>query len=224
MRKTRFCAVLLVGALLVPLTAAKAQMAVGDPPAVSGPMSLGRAKCSTETVIDVASEKEAARVRLCSWLIRFSPFAENDGDRNYGFTWAQSTVRPLNGFCALRVSTRIRLPHREGRVHKRTPRRSLTITAPITKTVRLRTTAAGHSSRVGSASQSFTLYPRNLETSYFRNDWGRVYDTTWRGKTPRKVAFATGLAISWRAGLGAPTFVPSVGYKFVDPQHCPGTA
>lgn len=222
MTKLRLTAGLVMMLLLVPLAPAHAQLVADDTPEVSGPLNPGKAKCSRDTVPNPSGEgADVARVKLCSWLIKFDPNAENDRALNYGFMWAQSTIRPLNGYCALRVETKIRLPYGKGNVYNRTPHRSIQIDAPRDKRAILRTAARGHSSQTGTATQTYRLQPRELEVRFRRGNLGRVWSTVWRGKTARKLGFVNALSTSWTAAEGAPTFVPKVNYRFVDPQHCP---
>ncbi|MGH2819307.1 MAG: hypothetical protein ACRDJ5_01495 [Actinomycetota bacterium] len=185
-----------VAGLVVALGAlpALAQRDARDKPRVSGPLRRVVRRCEQRP--EEFNGRIVARAESCVWLYAFRARAERNDRRDYGAVWLQTELRTKPNWCATKARSGIRIPRRT-RSHAGAPRRARA-REPRRYVTRLRVDAQGNAARVGRIKQPFKLHPRVLRGRMVRTK--RTFRATWEGDTPRTLAFATGVEISWRRG------------------------
>ena len=218
-RKRRHLAVAIaiaVGAIFVPAPAQAGQIKASKAPQVSGPLSLADEK---ECLADKATYQGTtiARMNLCVWLYEFDEKMETDLTRTYGVAWVQTTVDAMNGWCATKVESNIKLPSGVKR-HAYAPARKLSTKKRRRTTVKLTATANGNALDNGTVSQSFDLFPKTWTPSLANQ--GKTIRANWVGGESSKLAFAMGAEISWEF-LSAPSIRGGLGnMRFVKSRRC----
>ena len=211
-RAGRYVVVAIVAAALTALPAQARQMGAAKSPRVSGPLTLAGSSCADDKALHEG--KVIAVLESCIRLYEFDVAMETDLVRNYGVGWVQTTVDPINGWCATRVVSELALPGTVA-LHNSAPKRKLTTRKKTRARVRLNVDAEGYALEKASVSQRFDLFPRALTATV--PDTKRAVRTTWRGRESSKLAFALGAEISWevidspniKGGLGRMSFVKS---------------
>lgn len=206
--------VLVASALLAGATARADQINASSRPRVNGPLSPAASACGEDRAKHEG--KTIAKVESCLRLYEFDALMETDPLRTYGVGWVQTTVNPVNGWCATKVDSTMMLPDSVTQ-HSSAPARKIEVDGPSRATVKITTDAAGHALQNGSVAQSFTLFPKLLKPD--TSNGGRTLTTTWKGRESSTLAFALGAEISWqiletpnvRGGLGNMSFVKSRG-------------
>lgn len=189
-------------------------MAASRDPRVSGPLSLAGSKCGPDEAKHEG--KTIAKVKSCLWLYEFDSTRETDLLRNYGVGWVQTTVNPVNGWCATKVDSNLNLPV-DMRRHSTAPTRRVQVARASRTTVKLKVDADGHAIEKASVAQSFKIFPKSWKPTL--SDDGRKIGTVWRGRESSTLAFALGAEVSWESlatprisgGLGKMSFVKSRG-------------
>lgn len=205
---------LVVSALLI------AAPAHGQPPAshdprVTGPLYLVGRSCGADRL---AHEGEPlAKVQSCIWLYEFDMLWETDATRTFGVAWVQATVKPLNGWCATKVSTEVALPDTVNR-HGRAPTRDISTKTTDRVRVKLVADADNHALQPGTIDQAFDLYRGSMKPALANH--GQTVRTTWTGQESDELAFVTGAEISWQV-LGTPEIRGGLGQmSFVKASNC----
>lgn len=195
------------------------QIAASKDPKVSGPLSVKDWDC----LRDKARYKGTtiARMQLCVWFYEFDKTMEVDLARNYGVAWVQNTVDAVNGWCAAKVESNIKLPSNVKR-HAYVPKRKVVAKKRRRATVRLEVTANGSAVEDGKVVQSFGLFPKTWTPSLANE--GRTIRATWAGRESSKLAFALGAEISWAQGdeiYSSPSISGGLGsMRFVKSRRC----
>ena len=200
---------LVVPALLI-AAPALGQPSATDEPRVSGPLYLVGMSCGDDKLMHEG--KPLARVDSCVRLYEFDSLMETDVTRTYGVAWVQTTIDPLNGWCATKARAEVILPNTVTR-HRRAPVGEISSNKKDRVKVKLTTTADGHALENASVSQSIDVYPKSL-TPRLANG-GRTVRTEWRGEESDELAFVSAVEISWsildtpqiRGGLGEMSFL-----------------
>ena len=207
--------VLVASAVLAGAAARAAQTPANKAPRVSGPLSLAASSCQgTEAKHE---GRTIARLESCLRLYEFDEVMEIDPLRTYGVGWVQTTVDPVNGWCATKVRSDLVLPNDVTR-HSSVPARSIEPKKGGARTtVKIVVDADGHALEEGSVAQSFKVFPKSWKPSV--TNGGRTIGTTWKGRESSALAFALGAEISWefatspriKGGLGNMNFVKGRG-------------
>ena len=211
-RGRRYVTVSLVTAALLAVPAHAGQMGASKNPRASGPIELSGRSCANDKAVHEG--ETIALLNSCIWLYEFNKAMETDLARSYGAGWVQTTVDPVNGWCATKVASELSVP---GTVtlHNSAPQRRVTTKKKTRTRVKLNLDAEGNAVDEANISQRFNLYPRKMWTAI--PDSNRAVQTTWRGRESSKLAFALGAEISWgmletpniKGGLGRMSFVKS---------------
>ncbi|HEX2196256.1 MAG TPA: hypothetical protein VHJ76_04945 [Actinomycetota bacterium] len=191
----RFVAVLLVCLAVFGGSSAHAarQLDADDPPATEGPFyGEPDQQCDEQTL--KSSGKPVIEVAFCIFFYPFDWLSELDVNYDYGVVWAQATFDALPGYCTSELSFYVEMS--EGTVlYERTPRKNVTTKRTIPLTVDVNATAGGTAIENGRISQDFQLLPGKM-TPTMSEEQPKV-GVAWKGRTPQKLAFATGAEISW---------------------------
>jgi hypothetical protein len=175
-------------------TAAIDQLDARDDPSVAGALELRKTQCQRRE--KSFGGELAAVAKACMRFYTLDPAAENDAARDFGAVWLQSNLDPKNGWCATAVFSDILLP--EGaNVHAKAPRGTIEIGRRKTRTTRLVIDAQGEADQNASLSQSAIVFPRKITGSM--RDQGTIFRTRWAGARARKLAFPSGVELSWNA-------------------------
>jgi hypothetical protein len=201
--RARLVPILVLGLLgLVPAALAR-QMDARDFPRVSGPLTLATKECDRKALR--AGGSLAAVVKSCLRFYRFNPARETNPSRNYGAIWLQTNVDGRNGWCATVVKSDIRIPDRSVALARR-PRSNRTARPRGHRTF-LPVDANDNATSNAFITRWFRFYPRSMRGMMLNE--GRKFRTLWYGSAGRKLAFASGVEISWRRSAGQPQSVSS---------------
>lgn len=191
----RFVAVLLVCLAVLggsPAHAAR-QLQADDPPKTEGPFyGEPDQQCDDQTL--KSNGKPVIKVAFCIFFYPFDWLSEIDVNYDYGVVWAQATFDALPGYCTSELSFYVEVSE-EATIYERTPRQGVTTKKAIPLTVDVTAHAGGNAIVDGRISQEFQLLPGRM-TPTGSEEEPRV-GVAWKGRTPQKLAFATGAEISW---------------------------
>ena len=191
-RSKRFAALIAaVGLAVVPAPAEAAQLDARDNPKVSGPLSHAGGACTTDR--EKSGGELAVVSRACGDVYGFNPEAEGNKRRNYDVVWLQTNVDPRNGWCVTEARSIIRVP-KGYRIEGWAPRKERADTKRRVRT-RLVATAGGTAENNGVVKNSWVLVPKVADPTVTR----RKLILEWRGETGRKLGFALGVEVSFRA-------------------------
>lgn len=192
------------------------QLKAAKAPRVSGPLSLAGSACSKDTATHEG--QVIARLDSCVWIYEFDNTMETDPLRTYGVGWVQTSVDPVNGWCATKVESELTLPD-EVEALKRTPKSKVAVKKKSRTSVKLKVDAGGYASlEEGRVSQRFNLFPAGMRPSGSLD--GGIVRTTWTGRESARLAFALGAEISWEL-LGTPSIRGGLGHmSFVKSSRC----
>ena len=213
--KGRFAlAIWLVVSALLWAAPAQGQPPATNEPRVSGPLYLAGLSCGDNKLKHEG--KVLAKVASCVRLYEYDTLMETDVNRSFGVAWVQTTVDPMNGWCATKVRTEVILPGSVNRLG-RAPNRLISRSKPGKARIKISTTADDTGLEEGSVSQDVNLYPRSLKPSLAKS--GRIVRTEWNGQESRELAFVSAAEISWdvlatpeiRGGLGKMLFLKGRG-------------
>lgn len=168
------------------------QMAADDEPTTEGPLYDPQTECDDQTL--KASGKPVIKVAFCIFFYGFDTFSELDVDNEYGVVWAQATFDALPGFCTSEVNFYVEVSPGTT-IHGRTPPRPVTARRTLPLLVNVGATAGDRALQEASVSQDLLLLPGKM-TPTGRGTESRV-GASWNGRTPNKLALATGAEISW---------------------------
>lgn len=185
------CLAVLAGS---PAHAAK-QLSAREHPTTEGPLSLAGEQCDEQKL--KSDGKAVVAVEFCIFFYSFNPLLEIDLWNDYGVVWAQATFDALPGLCTSEVGFYIEVsPGTE--IYGRTPpgpMRAKRKTLPVT--VEVPATANARAVQDGLVSQEFRLLPGKMKPTGAAEE-ARV-GVSWKGRSPDKLAFATGAEIGWPA-------------------------
>ena len=199
------CLLVVIGLLGLGPAAYARQMGAREAPSVSGPLTQRTLKCERKAQRE--DGKVVVTAKSCIRLYLFSKGKETDPDRNYGVIWLQTNLNAGRGWCASIVKSDIDIPPK-AIAHIRRPR-SATRSSRKSFTTHLRVGARGKAVREGKIVNSFMLYPHTIDGRVAED--GNVFRVVWRGSTRRRLAFASGVEISWR---GDPPGTISSGLRY----------
>ena len=214
-RGRRYLTVSLLAAVLLAVPAHAGQIGASKTPRTSGPIELSATSCAKDKAIHEG--QTIARLDSCIWLYEYNKAMETDPLRSYGAGWVQTTVDPVNGWCATKVGSELSVP---GTVtmHNVAPKHRLVTKGKRRARVRVKLDAEGYAVEDASIGQGFDLYPQRVSTAV--PDSNRAVHTMWRGRESSKLAFAVGAEISWEA-LATPNIKGGLGrMRFVKSRRC----
>lgn len=191
-------------AFLSPLVAADArQMDVTDRPAVSGPLELLKRNCQKKR--ELSHGQVAVVAKSCVRFYALDAAAEDDAARDYGVIWLHTNIDGRHGWCATEVRSDIDLPPRT-LLHNHKPK---TFRTPERRpfTSKMFVDADEHATTRASIMRRFVFFPRIMKARLVSR--GHVFRILWKGSKDRKLAFASGVEISWRVSDGPPKFLSS---------------
>ena len=176
-----------------PAAHAADQLRADDPPKVEGNFYTNPdQQCDQQTL--KSGGKPVIKVAFCIFFFGFDPLWELDLYNDYGVVWAQATFDALPGYCTSELSFYVQMP--DGTlVYERTPREPASARKRTPLTVDVHATAGGTAIVPGRISQEFQLLPGKM-TPTGTEDEPKV-GVAWKGRSPAKLAFATGAEISW---------------------------
>jgi hypothetical protein len=176
-----------------PAAHAADQLRADDPPKVEGNFYTNPdQQCDQQTL--KSDGKPVIKVAFCIFFFGFDPLWELDLYNDYGVVWAQATFDALPGYCTSELSFYVQMP--DGTlVYERTPREPASARKRTPLTVDVHATAGGAAIVPGRISQEFQLLPGKM-TPTGTEDEPKV-GVAWKGRSPAKLAFATGAEISW---------------------------
>ncbi|MDQ4096140.1 MAG: hypothetical protein M3174_08060 [Actinomycetota bacterium] len=200
-------------ALVAGATAHAGQTSAAKSPRLQGPIRELNSHCPAKERARHEG-KVIAVLEMCLWIYELDRAAPYVSPRNFGVGWLQTTVNPVNGWCATKVESTL-TPQGSEIEESTWPRRQIRANKRTRMTARVTTDADGSSLENASVAQSFTLFPRTL-TPTVRNG---TLKTTWKGKESSTLAFVVGAEISWdaaatpglRGGLGGMSFIKKRG-------------
>ncbi|MDQ3958035.1 MAG: hypothetical protein M3273_06900 [Actinomycetota bacterium] len=168
------------------------QLSVRDEPEVSGPLDLAGKQCDSQML--KANGRPVLKVAFCIYLYAFDPLFEIDLERDYGVVWAQASFDAMKGFCTTALSYYIEVsPGTE--IYERTPPQEIKSTKRAPLGVQVNAVAGGAAIERGLVSQQFQLLPGKMTPT--GEDGEPRVGVAWSGRTPEKLAFATGAEIGW---------------------------
>jgi hypothetical protein len=192
----------------LPSAAVAAQLKAKDPPKVDGPLSTSPElrRCTRRTE-RTESGRVIAHFKVCSRYYRFDPDKESDSTSNYGAFWIQVNADATNGWCARAVKVDLSY---SGGVRNKAPKPGTREKAEHRErfTTSLIVDADGRADRKASIKNSFDLLPGILRSSLRGN--GKTFRLQWKGNSNAKLAFASGLELSWPEDGEAPSISPRV--------------
>lgn len=180
--------------------AAPRQLRATDQPAFEGPFyDPPDEQCDKQAL--ESDGRRVIEVEFCIFFFQFDPLWELDLYNDYGVAWAQATFDALPGYCTSQLSFYIEMP--DGTLlYERAPRKPVTVRKKTPMTVEVNATAGGTALQNGLVSQDFQLLPGKLSPTGTAEE-PRV-GVAWKGRSPAKLAFATGAEISWSWLSGPP--------------------
>ena len=178
-----------------PAAHAAQQLSADDPPTVEGDfLPDPDQSCDQQTL--KSNGKPVIKVAFCIFFYAFDSLWEIDLDEDYGVVWAQATFDALPGYCTSELSFYVEIPEDGGYViHGRTPPEPVTTRSTTPAMVQLTATAGDNAIQAGSVSQELLLLPGKMTPTGDADD-PRV-GVAWKGRSPAKLAFATGAEVSW---------------------------
>jgi hypothetical protein len=178
-----------------PAAHAAQQLSADDPPNVEGDFyAEPDQRCDKQTL--KSGGKPVIEVAFCIFFFSFDPLFEIDLDEDYGVAWAQATFDALPGYCTKELSFYIEIPDGEGyEIYSRAPTEPVTTRATTPALVELFATAGNYAIEPGRVSQELQLLPGKM-TPAGKPGEPRV-GIAWKGRSPAKLAFATGAEVSW---------------------------
>ncbi|MDQ4124994.1 MAG: hypothetical protein M3134_05270 [Actinomycetota bacterium] len=195
MRKVLAVLLVCLATLGGPAAHAAQQLSADDPPTVEGNF-YGDPDQSCDQQTLRSNGKPVIKVAFCIFFFAYDPLFEVDLDEDYGVAWAQATFDALPGYCTSELSFYIEFPGDEGyTIHGRTPAEPVTTRTATATVVELLATAGGQAVGGGRVSQELQLL-RGKMTPTGNEDEPRV-GVAWKGRSPAKLAFATGAEVSW---------------------------
>jgi hypothetical protein len=217
MKAPRILVILLSLALLAPAAAAAEQLDARTAPATEGPLTGGDASCRRQ--VETKDDRTVAVVRLCSRLYALAPASEADEANDYGVLWLQSNVDAAEGWCAVEVNTSAAIGE-GGAVYDTAPGTRRRASKRKRIEVTLTVDAQGEATETATASQSLLMYPRQMKPIIEPTNQGTDFTLKWVGSVGRKLAFASGVELSWPAGIGSPAIEPTLTYRFEKKGEC----
>lgn len=169
------------------------QLRADDPPAAEGPLYDPIEQCNRQTLESDAGEP-VVKVHFCIFFYSFDTLSELDVNNEYGVVWAQATFDALPGYCTSELSFYVEVSPGTT-IHGRTPPKPKAPKRPTTTNVEVAATAGGTALQEGLVSQRLKLLPGKM-TPLAEGTESRV-GLSWKGRSPDKLAFATGAEIGW---------------------------
>jgi hypothetical protein len=176
-----------------PAAQAAGQMRADDPPTVEGYFySDPSQQCDDQTL--KSDGKPVIKVAFCIFFFGFDPVWELDFSSDYGVVWAQATFDALPGYCTSQLSFYVEMP--DGTLlYERAPREPMRVRKRTPLTVDVNATAGGTAIVPGRISQDVQLLPGRMTPT--GNEAEPKVGVAWKGRSPAKLAFATGAEVSW---------------------------
>lgn len=192
----KFLAVSLACLALLGGSAAHAagQLRADKEPSAEGPLYTNNEdrQCDEQTL--KSDGKAVIKVAFCIFFFNYDTLFELDLDNDYGVVWAQATFDALPGYCTSALSFYIEMS--DGTVlYERAPQESQTVKRKTAATVDVVATAGGNGLQAARVFQELQLLPGKVTPTGSQEE--PKVGVAWRGRTPEKLAFATGAEISW---------------------------
>ncbi|HEV2757711.1 MAG TPA: hypothetical protein VG318_18270 [Actinomycetota bacterium] len=167
------------------------QLSAREQPDTQGPLTLSAEQCDEQKL--KADGKAVIAVEFCIFFYTFNPLLEIDLWYDYGVAWAQATFDALPGLCTSEVGFYIEVSPGT-QIYARTPPEPVSAKKPLPVAVELAATANASAVEEGLVSQEFRLLPGKMRP--VPEEEARV-GVSWKGRSPAKLAFATGADIAW---------------------------
>jgi hypothetical protein len=177
----------------VPAAHAAGQLRADDPPTAQGNFYPDPDRqCDEQTL--KSDGKPVIKVAFCIFFFSWDPLYELDLDNDYGVVWAQATFDALPGYCTSELSFYVEMP--DGTLlYDRAPRDPVTTKKRTPATVVVQATAGGSALVPGQVSQDLQLLPGKTRPTGSEDE--PKVGVAWKGRTPAKLAFATGAEVAW---------------------------
>lgn len=201
---------------------AMSQPSAKEKPTASGPLSFEDRKCEQkkEFFNDPDSGRETVAVaEACVLLYLYDPAAEQDSKNDYGVVWLQTTVDARNGWCATKVRSDLTITD-DAELFEHDPKKILEPKRKRRVRVSVTTDGQNHGTDIGRLQQSFALRPRRLVPSLKEKASASLFRLLWTGRTNRKLAFASGVEISWAADDKVNAMTSGLSYEFEKRGNC----
>lgn len=218
--------VILAGTLLWPGQAggvAASQPGARDKPEASGPLSFEGRSCEQKEEVfkdPVTGKRETVAVaEACVLLYVYDPAKEDDGARDYGIVWLQTTVDARNGWCATKVKSDLTITD-DAKLFEHDPKKTIETKHKERVKVSVTTNAQDHGEGTGRLKQSFTLRPERLKPSLEEKASASLFRLRWTGQTNKKLAFVSGVEISWDAEDSVDSMSSGLSYEFEKRGSC----
>ena len=195
-------ATLVLGLGVGTVPAAAEQLDAKNDPKTSDNVTLAGRKCATER--DKKDGEVVAVIHSCQRFYLLDATAEDDGARDYGAFWLQSTIDPAPGWCASSVASDMVFSSTAAKVVSTSPAEAVaTAEASRLKTV-LDLDANDHATQAGRISQASRQYPDGLTPDVTKADGKTRFRLTWNGSNGHVLALVSGLQVSWKTDDGPP--------------------
>ncbi|HYO61662.1 MAG TPA: hypothetical protein VEU29_07160 [Actinomycetota bacterium] len=200
MRKFLAVALVCLAALGGSVAHAAGQLRADEKPVAEGPVyDSGTQQCDEQTL--ESGGKPVIKVAFCIFFYNFDPLFELDLNNDYGVVWAQATFDALPGYCTTELSFYVEMP--DGTVlYERAPQKAVAAKRKTPAVVEVNALANGNAIQPAKLSQELQLLPGKV-TPTGSGEEPRV-GVAWKGRSPAKLAFATGAEISWPWLSGPP--------------------
>lgn len=192
MRKVLAALLVCLSVLAGPPAHAAKQLKANEYPTTEGPLQLAAEECDEQKL--KANGKAVVAVEFCIFFYSFNPLLEIDIYNDYGVAWAQATFDALPGMCASEVGFYIEVSSGT-QIYERAPAAPMSAKKATPVTVEVPALAGGNAVQPGLISQEFRLLPGRMSPTG-TTDEAQV-GVAWKGRSPEKLAFATGAEIAW---------------------------
>ena len=192
MRKVLAALLVCLAVLAGPHAHAAKQMKASDYPATEGPLQLAAEQCDEQKL--KAGGKAVVAVEFCIFFYSFNPLFEIDIWSDYGVVWAQATFDALPGLCASEVGFYIEVSPGT-QIFERAPSAPMTAKKTQPVMVQVPALAGGNAVQPGVVAQEFRLLPGKMTPTGTAEE--AQVGVAWKGRSPDKLAFATGAEIAW---------------------------
>jgi hypothetical protein len=191
-RKVLAALLVCLAVLAGPHAHAARQLKATEHPTTEGPLQLAGEQCDEQKL--KSDGKAVVAVEFCIFFYSFNPLFEIDIYSDYGVAWAQATFDALPGMCATEVGFYIEVSSGT-QIFERAPAAPMAAKRTRPVTVEVPVLAGGNAVQPGLVSQEFRLLPGKMSPVGTTEE--AQVGVAWKGRSPHKLAFATGAEIAW---------------------------
>jgi hypothetical protein len=199
-----------------PSSAGTPQLKASNRPVIDGPLSTSSdLQVCKKQVETNSSGTPIMRFKVCSGYYLFDPDKESGSNKDFGAFWFQVNADAINGYCARSIT--IDLDFTNG-VHTRAPKLGTFEKAKKQEpfTTKLKVDAEGKADKPGTLKNTFKLLRGRMRSLMADENTFRL---KWQGRAKDRLAFATGLELSWPEDDDLPAIQPRVS-SFLDQDGC----